>query len=428
MVASELNKLSVYELRELLNAGHCSALEIATACLNRVEEREPTVNAFETYDRQSVIECANRIDANDAGGVLKGIPIGVKDVIDVKGQPSTWGSKIYRDRIPHWDASCVALCREDGANIFGKTVSTEFAYFYPGKTTNPHNLDHTPGGSSMGSAAAVADFMLPIAFGTQTAASVTRPAAYCGVIGYKASFGSFDLQGICGLAPNLDTLGFLCRDLRDIPLVRSVLCGDSPDMRYRKDDNPPRVGFVRTPHWNEADEDTQKLLERTAARLDSSGAEVREAELSAEFSELSHHHNQVMAFEVARSRASEYLHHRKELSTQFVELILAGKKISFDSYQVSRQCAIDARKKLKALFKDFDVLLAPSAPGEAPHGLSATGNPIFSRMWTLLHVPSITIPQGTGSENLPLGIQLVGSHNADAALTTDTDWIQRALM
>ena len=427
MPRSELNKCSLFELHQLIHTKQCSAVEIANDCIHRINHREAVVQAFEQFDEQSVIECAKQIDSGDSAGMLRGLPIAVKDVIDVKDLPSTWGSQIYSNRVPIWDASCVALCRQEGANIFGKTVSTEFAYFYPGKTTNPHNPDHTPGGSSMGSAAAVADFMVPFAFGTQTAASVTRPAAYCGIIGYKASFGSFDLQGVCGLAANLDTLGFLCRDLRDIPLMRSVLCGDTSTLFPRTDDDPPTIGFVPTPHWQEADQDTHQLFENTVNDLNALGATVEEITLPPDFAELAHHHNQVMSFEVAHARASEYLHHRSHLSDQFVNLIETGKEITFEEYQQSKQHAQVARTQLAEIFEDVDVVLAPSAPGEAPHGLDATGNPLFSRMWTLLHVPSVTIPHGKGINDLPLGIQIIGSFNSDTHLIRDADWIQRAL-
>ena len=278
----------------------------------------------------------------------------------------------------------------------------------------------------MGSAAAVADGMLPFGFGTQTAASVIRPAAYCGVVGYKASWGSFDLQGICGLAPSLDTLGFICRDIEDIALMRSVLCGDRSDIEFRKANDGPRIGFVKTPHWSDADESTQALLMRTAEDL-SDHTLVEEAELPAKFDDLADCHNSIMAFETARSRAYEAGFHAEDLSPQFRQLVSTGQSISFDKYRQLKRHVADAMVNLKVLFDRYDVLLTPSAPGEAPAGLDATGDPIFSRMWSLLKVPSLTLPAGRGIAGLPLGIQLIGCMDDDNALLRDARWIQAAL-
>ena len=278
----------------------------------------------------------------------------------------------------------------------------------------------------MGSAAAVADGMLPFAFGTQTAASLIRPAAYCGVIGYKASWGAFDLQGICGLAPSLDTLGFICREIDDIALMRSVLCGDRPDVEIRKESDGPRVGFVKTPHWSQADASTRTLLTRTAESLsDLTG--VEEVELPVQFDDLAECHNGVMAFETARSRAYEFGFHNEQLSPQFRQLVASGQSVTYDHYRRLKSHAADAMTKLSSLLDRYDVLLAPSAPAEAPKGLDATGDPIFSRMWSLLRVPSVTLPAGTGAAGLPLGIQLVGRYENDNGLLRDAQWIQSAL-
>ena len=425
-MTGELNRLGLSRIVRHIREGRASCVEVAESFISRILARESSVGAFEHFDGEAVLKTARRLDGMPDAGPLRGAPIGVKDVIDMQGHPAAWGSPIYRGRMPHWDASCVALCRAAGGNLFGKTVTTEFAYFSPGRTVNPHNPEHTPGGSSMGSAAAVADGMLPFAFGTQTAASVTRPAAYCGVIGYKASWGSFDLQGICGLAPSLDTLGFICREIDDIPLVRSVLCGDRADLEHRKDGDGPRVGFVKTPHWELADDATRSLLVHAAGSL-AALTPTEEVELPSGFEDLADCHNGIMSFEAARARAHEYHAHADRLSPQFRELIEAGQAVTHDAYRSLKEQADGAMNRLATLFDRYDVLLAPSAPGEAPAGLSSTGNPIFSRMWTLLRVPSVTLPAGRGPAGLPLGIQLIGRIDEDNALLRDAQWIQAAL-
>ncbi len=425
---NELNQLSLYQVVKQIGCKKLSSEEVARASIDRIMEREPVIRAFESFDADRVLAAAKRQDQLTRPGSLAGALIGIKDIIDVEGYPARRGSPIYAARRPMEDASCVALAKAAGALVAGKTVTTEFAYFYPGKTVNPHNRAHTPGGSSMGSAAAVADCMLPFAFGTQTAASVIRPAAYCGIIGYKASFGSFDLQGVSGLAASLDTLGFLCRDLRDIPLVRSVLCGDDQTIGSRADHDPPRIGFTRTAHWDMAEASTQLEFDRCLQQIESHGATVEEIPLPPWTGNLADWHHQVMAFEAARARAYEYCTHRDQLSDQFVDLVETGWQVKRADYLEALKAAQAGREEIgRLLFDRYDVLLAPSAPGEAPAGLAATGNPIFSRMWTLLHVPCITIPVGSGPNGLPLGIQLIGRYNHDNQLVTDTEWVQRAL-
>lgn len=424
---TSLNKLGLYEAAEAIRQREVSAVELAEACIERIKQREPEVAAFESFDPRIALAAASKLDNSRPSGVLHGVPIGVKDIIDTIEYPCHWGSPVYAGREPVKDASCVAMSRAAGANIFGKTVTTEFAYFYPGKTKNPHNPAHTPGGSSMGSAAAVADYMLPFAFGSQTAASVTRPAAYCGVIGYKASWGSFDLQGVCGLAPSLDTLGFFTRDLRDIPLMRSVLCGDDDSFPVIDNGSELRIGFVRTPHWSLADANTQTLLENVATRLTQAGAVVDERELPRGFEKLAEIHNVIMAFETARARAGEYTQHRELLSDQFAALVENGLAISRKDYLNAKAAVTTAFGALSKMFGQYDVLIAPSATGEAPEGLGATGDPIFNRLWTVLHVPSITLPAGFGAKGLPLGVQVIAPFNDDNRLVAISDWIRRQL-
>jgi amidase len=423
----QLNEWSASRAAAAVARGEASAEALVAACLARIRAREAEVGAFQFLDPEAALRDARALDKGPVRGPLHGVPIGVKDIIDTADMPTGWGSPIYRDRRASWDAGCVALCRAAGAVILGKTVTTEFAYFHPGKTRNPANPGHTPGGSSQGSAAAVADRMLPLAFGSQTAGSVIRPAAFCGVIGYKASYGDLDLQGVMGLAPSLDTLGLLVRDLADVQLMRSVLAGDAAGVRRRPDGNPPRIGFARTPHWREAQPATRDLLERTAGRLAAAGARVGEPELPAEFDGLADCQATVMAFEAARTRAHECIAHRERVSEAYLALYEKGRAIPYETYRTAKALAARSRAKLAELFRDFDLLLAPSAPGEAPEGLARTGDPLFNRMWTLLHVPCVTLPAGTGPQGLPLGVQLVGRFGEDAALVADAAWVEERL-
>ena len=419
---TELNRLGAKEVADLIASREAGAEEVVEACIARIEEREPDVGAFQYFDADYALEQARTLDNSPSKGVLHGVPLGIKDIIDTKDMPTGNGSRIYQGRRPISDASCVALSREAGAIILGKTVTTEFAYFFPGKTRNPHNLSHTTGGSSMGSAAGAADHMFPIGFGSQTAASVTRPAAYCGTLGYKATTGDFDLQGVCGLAASYDTLGFLCRDLEDISLMRQALIGDRP-VPPRADGAPPRVGFVRTPWWDEADAATHHALGRAAEKLAGEGADMTEPTLPSEFGELIETHKLVMAFDAARARAYEYINHPDELSPQFTALMEEGRAVSYADYRAAQAQSVACRKQVADLMSDVDVLLAPSAPGEALEGHAATGDPIFSRMWTLLHVPSVTLPVATGDSGLPIGVQIIGKAHGDGALISDARWI-----
>ena len=414
-----LNELSLHEAAALTIARQVKAEELVEACIARIEAREPTVQAFEVFDPDYARDQAKALDAGPVRGPLHGIPLAVKDIIDTADMATGWGSPIYAGHRPVRDAACVALCRAAGAVILGKTVTTEFAYFHPGKTVNPHNPAHTPGGSSMGSAAAVAVFMVPVAFGSQTAGSVIRPAAYCGTVGYKASHGDFSLDGVCGLSSSLDTLGCFVRDPRDLATMRAALLGDEGAPALSR---PPRVGFYRTPHWDDAEPATRALLDNTAMLLSERGARIEDATLGPAFDRLSEAQKTVMAFETARTRAHECEAHPDQVSPPMAKLFQVGRATAYGAYREARQLAAAGRRALDELFGRFDLLLAPSAPGEAPEGLDTTGDPLFNRMWTLLHVPCITLPIGAGPKGLPLGIQLIGAKGEDGKLIAGTAW------
>jgi Asp-tRNA(Asn)/Glu-tRNA(Gln) amidotransferase A subunit family amidase len=309
--------------------------------------------------------------------------------------------------------------------ILGKTVTTEFAMFTPGKTANPHNVAHTPGGSSSGSAAAVADMMVPLALGTQTAGSIIRPASFCGVVGYKPTHGQFPVAGIKALSQTLDTLGGFARSVADFALLRAVLV-DGP-VQLPELERAPRIGLCRTPQWSLASADTREALEITGQQLGAAGAEVRQVTLPPAFENLVAAQETIQIFEGARCCAYELTVHRDQLSAKLLELLAPAEGLTYAAYAEALTLAATCRRQLEAIFTDHDVLLVPSAPGEAPAGLEATGNPIFNRMWTLLHTPAVTLPSHTGPHGLPVGVQVIGPLGMDDRLLATAAWMHTRL-
>ncbi|HJU19945.1 MAG TPA: amidase, partial [Stellaceae bacterium] len=358
---------------------------------------------------------------------LHGIPIAVKDLIDTVDMPTAYGSPIYQGHRPAADASCVALARAAGAVVLGKTVTTEFACFTPGKTANPHNPAHTPGGSSSGSAAAVADFMAPLAFGTQTAGSVIRPAAYCGVVGYKPSFGVINRAGVKPLADSLDTIGVIARTVEDAAFFVGVVAERPALRRLTPPRQAPRFGLYRTPLWDRAEAATAAALDRAREGLERAGATVVELAIAPEHEGLNAAQEAIMGFEIARALAYERLECSAELSPPLARLIDAGLAVGAAAYDGAQAEAAASRDRLPAFFGGCDAVLVPAAPGEAPQGLGATGNPVFNRMWTLLGTPAVTVPARWGGNGLPTGVQLVGRIGDDARLLAAAWFLERAL-
>ncbi len=420
---ADLTQLGVREAARVVASGEASAEELTRACLDRIAAREDAVGAFAYLDPEHALDQARKLDRGPRLGPLHGVPVGVKDTYDTADMPTAYGSPIYEGHRPRADAGAVAACRAAGAVIVGKTVTTEFAYWSPGKTRNPRDTARTPGGSSSGSAAAVADRMLPLAFGSQTAASVIRPAAYCGVFGYKATRGGLDSRGLLPLAPTLDSPGFFTRALGDIPLVRSALVGDDPDPAPRAQGPPLRAGLVRTAHWEEADAAARGAVEDAADRLAEAGAEVSEPDMPDGFEDLAGIQNTIMAFEMARGFAWEYAERRGALSDVFRALVETGLATPYGDYLSAVALAERCRAGLDAVMEEHDVLFAPSAPGEAPEGTGRTGDPVFSRMWTLMHLPSVHLPTASGPNGLPVGIQAMGRRHGDSRLAVDARWM-----
>ena len=420
------NRLSAAEAAARLHAGSLTAEHLVRDCLERIEERA-SVKAWVHLDPEHALAQAREADRAGRPGLLGGLPIGVKDVIDTFDMPTQHGSPIYTGNRPYADAACVALTRMAGGTILGKTVTTEFANRFPGATVHPHNPAHTPGGSSSGSAAGVADFQVPLGFGTQTGGSTIRPSAFCGVVGYKPSFGEFSRVGIKLQCQNLDTLGLICRSLDDIALFRAALV-DMPHREVDRGTAAPRVAICRTPQWEIADAATHALIEQTAARLSAAGATVGEVEFAAPFRDIAEHHQRVFYYEAAHNYAYEHLEHRDKVSKTLLDTVLdPGAAISIDDYIESLETAEAFRAHLDDIFADVDVLLTPSAPGEAPEGQGSTGNSAFNSTWTLSWCPCVTLPAGTGPKGLPLGVQLVGRRFGDEALLDAAAWVEARL-
>ncbi len=428
MPNAEPHRLSATTLARLIDSGDLTAEAVVRSCLDRIREREPVVRAWTHLDAEAVLEAARASDKSGKGGVLRGVPFGVKDIFDTADMPSGYGSPIYTGCRPNFDASAVALPRAAGAILLGKTVTTEFANRHPGPTSNPHNPAFTPGGSSSGSAASVADFMVPLAIGTQTGGSVIRPAAYCGIVGFKPSFGLFPPAGMHMNTDSLDTVGAMARSVEDIALFRAALIAipyDPPVMPER----PPRLALCRTPHWDRAQPEGKAVLEAAAERLRAAGAQIVDSELPAECADISEIQRRHSAYEAPRNHAPELHRHEALLSDDLLAngRIAAGRKLSLDDFRTALRQAERARAAATEWAGGFDAILTLPAPGQAPKGLGSTGDAIFNGLWTVLYMPCLTLPAGEGPDGLPVGIQLVGRRHDDRRLLDVGLWVERHL-
>jgi amidase len=422
-----LNLLSATEAASRIAAGKLKSEALVAACIQRINQREDEVRAWAHFDAALALAQARARDQESPRTRLHGIPIGVKDVIDTADLPTEYGSPIYRGNRPSSDAACVAQVRELGGVILGKTVTTEFATRHPSKTRNPRNPDHTPGGSSSGSAAAVADCMVPIAFGTQTSSSIIRPAAYCGTVGYKPTVNRVNRAGMKPLSDSLDTIGVLARTVPDAALIVEELSGSPAAPFEQVAGLKPRIGFCRTPYWSHADRATQDALEGAAPRLAAAGARIAEVSLDAEFADLAEAQIRVSAFEFYRALAYERTRFPELISESLTGRLLGGGRVTRAQYEDAQALAHRARARLADIHRDYDVLLSPSATGEAPRGLASTGDPLFGLSWTLMLGPAVTLPVFTGPSGLPIGAQVTGLPGQDAQVLLCAEWVRRAL-
>ena len=421
------NLLSATEAAAAIRAGSLSSEKLVRACLDRIHTREDDVQAWAYIDPELALSQARARDRETPRSRLHGIPVGVKDVIDTADMPTEYGSPIYKGHRPGYDAACVAQVRELGGVILGKTASTEFATRHPTKTRNPHNISHTPGGSSAGSAAAAADGMVPIAFGTQTSSSIIRPAAYCGAVGYKPSFNLVNRAGLKFLAESLDTIGVLTRTVPDAAMIVEELSGSTPARFDEVVSLKPRIGFCRTPYWDQADEATQSALLGALPLLSRAGAGLAEVTVDSEFAQLAEIQILVSSYEFYRALTYERTRFPELISDSLMSRIRGGASIARGDYETALQTAQRCRARLETISSEYDVLISPSATGEAPRGLDSTGDPIFGLTGTIMHGPAISLPVFTGPNGLPIGLQVTGPRGSDARTLVVAEWIHRTL-
>jgi Asp-tRNA(Asn)/Glu-tRNA(Gln) amidotransferase A subunit family amidase len=403
-------RLGAKEAADRIERGELSAQRLARSCLERIAEREPAVQAWAFLAQEIVY---------GERAPLRGVPLGVKDIFDTFDMPTEYGSPIYHGHRPRADCAPVALARAAGATVLGKTVTAEFATFVPGKTRNPHHPGHTPGGSSSGSAAAVADSMVPLAFGTQTAGSVIRPGSYCGVVACKPTYNLLPRAGVHPNADSLDTVGVYARSVEDIAFFLQALTGRS-DLEGTVD--RPRIGACRTWEWDLVEAPMAAAFDTVSNKLDAG-----EARLPDSFKGLRDAHGTVIRYEGARALADEYRRFRDLLDPGLRRRCEEGYAIDGRAHQEALGYAMRCRAALEGAFDDHDVLIAPAATGEAPKGLGSTGDTSMNVVWTLLHVPSVCVPMGKGANGLPLGLQVVGRIGDDARTLACAAWIQSQL-
>ena len=421
-----LHTLAAHEIAAAIASGETTCEKVARSCLARIAAREPVVKAWAFLDPEQVVADARAIDQHKERGPLHGVPVGIKDIIDTADMPTEMGSPIYRGHQPFADASCVSLLRSAGALILGKTATCEFAGATATVTTNPHNPAHTPGGSSSGSGAAVADFMVPAALGTQTGGSVQRPSSFCGTVGYKPTFGIIDTTGVKPAANSLDTVGLLTRSVEDAELLSRVLT-NSTKVAWSKDDAKLRVGLSRTYAWDSADPATRDAVEDAARRLAQAGIAVKDVTLPSSFGDLIETREIINDYERARGMAFEWRTARDTLSPGLAKTIENGLTITRERYADAQIRVERLRRELDGLFADADVWLTPTVHGEAPKGLPFTGDHRFQSIWTQLHNPAVTLPTHAGPNGLPIGIQLVAPQYQDAKLLTAAQFVFRKL-
>ncbi|MDA0675161.1 MAG: amidase [Proteobacteria bacterium] len=437
-LAHPILALGAVELRDRLADGQLRAQELADACLEQIAKQEPAIQAWTWLDGEHVMNQAKALDDIRASGrsigPLHGLPVGIKDIIDTAGIPTENGTPIDAGRVPRTDAFVVTRLRQAGAIIMGKTVTAELAHFHPGKTRNPHNPEHTPGGSSSGSAAAVAAAMVPLSIGTQTGGSVIRPAAFCGVVGFKPTFGAIPRTGILSVAPSLDTVGVFARDIAGAALIAEVIFGyDASDPATARSASPrllatamdpvpvrPSLAFVRQPAWDTADDDTRAGFEELMAAL---GDDCEEIALPPAFSEAGRLREVVQKAEMAKALYRYDQRGRDLLSESMRQGIDDGRRILAHDYLAACDWPAVLTAGLSAVFDRYDAIVTPAAPGPAPHGLQSTGSPAFNGLWTFCGTPAVTVPLMQAANGLPMGVQLIGRPGDDARLLRTARWL-----
>jgi amidase len=419
-----INEMTAAEIVRLTSSDAVTAESVVRTCLERIADREGDLHAWAFIDPVYAIAQAREVDRRSQQGPLHGLPVAIKDIIATADMPTAYGSPIYANHQPAWDAACVTAIRAAGGIVLGKTVTTEFASTHPGKTVHPKDPTRTPGGSSSGSAAAVADFMAPLAVGTQTGGSIIRPASYCGVAGYKPSFGWVNRHGVKPLSESLDTVGAMGREIADIARLVAVLAG-RPALLELPDIGRPRIAVWRGESLPKADPEMLECLEEMARQMSRCGAIITDLKPPAIFSDIDAAHHDIEYFEMGMALAFELRTHKDQLSPQLRDRIQAGQACPPERYDEKRRIAEECRSTMSSIFEHFDAIITPSAPGEAPKGLASTGDALFNRLWTLLYGPAVTIPAGAGRNGMPLGIQFVGLRESDRKVLAIAQWAEK---
>ena len=453
--------MTAAEAAREIAAGRLAAEDYARALLACIDAREPEVQAWAWLDREHALDQARQIDArcrdrrhdgdgrddrddcdgrdgrnSRGGGPLTGVPVGVKDIIDVAGLPTEDGTVLHAGRIAQADAALITRLRAAGGWPLGKTVTTELATYAPGKTRNPHDARHSPGGSSSGSAAAVAAGMVPLAIGTQTNGSVIRPASFCGVVGYKPGFGAIGRSGVLMQSPPFDQIGVFARTVEDAALLAEALWGHDPGdpatrawpapplarVAASEPPRPPRLAWARMPWWERVAPDAQAAFEALRQRLGELHAPV---ELPPAAAEAIGWHRLVMEADIAGSFEAEYERGRAHLSASLVGQIERGRRVTAVDYRKALAQAAPLNAAFAALFERFDAILAPAALGTAPLLADGTGDPIACTLWTFCGMPAVSLPLLRGADGLPLGVQLVAARGDDARLLRTARWLMR---
>ncbi len=433
-----LNMMNAVFASAAIRAGKITSEELVRACLDRIEEAEPTVKAWTYLDPEDAMRQARSLDLMQKEGrhigPLHGIPVGIKDIFETADMPTENGTVLHKGRLPTQDATAVALLRQSGAVIMGKTVTTELAVYAPGKTTNPHDPKRTPGGSSSGSAAAVASFMVPVSIGSQTNGSVIRPASYCGVYGYKPSRGMISRHGVLKQSSVLDHVGVFARTVEDIALIALQMMGyDSRDPAMHPQSTPdliraaaevvpirPRLAFVKSPVWDNADADSKDAFSKLAAHLNH---QVTPVELPPVFEHAVGWHRAIMEADLAKSFDAEYRNGKDRLSPVLCEMIERGQRVLAVEYNRALEGISVLNREIGDLFYGYDAILTPATTGEAPIGLDSTGSPIFCTLWTLCGVPALSLPLLQGKSGMPIGVQLVAPLGDDHRLLRTARWL-----
>jgi Asp-tRNA(Asn)/Glu-tRNA(Gln) amidotransferase A subunit family amidase len=437
--------LGIVEAVELLRNGQCTSTDLVRDCLDRIRALEPVVHAWSCIDEAGALEQARGLDEaasrGEASGTLHGVPVGIKDIVDTAGIPTEYGCRVFSGRVPDTDAWLIGRLREAGAVIPGKTVTAEMATFAPGPTTNPHDAERTPGGSSSGSAAAVAAMMVPGAVGSQTNGSMIRPASFCGVYGFKPTYGLIPRHGVLAQSPFLDQMGVFARSLEDVAVLAEAVignhpgdpatgtarprpplarvCGEAPAV-------PPRFGFVRTAAWDQADAVTREGLESLVARL---GGQAVDIDLPAAFDAVWGWHKIINEADIAANYGPYFEDGGMDrISESLRGQIERGGAVWAVDYLHARAQREMMNARLAEIFSRCDALITPAATGEAPRDLTVTGNPVFCTTWTLAGTPAVSLPLLKGDNGLPIGVQLVGARHDDARLLRHARWLESKII